>query len=182
MKTCVLPFSRRNGFEWTMRSRSRWNGVRTLDSSSGRSRPFVSSERTASGDRLSSSSRIRCSNAACVQAGDLHSGQRSRAEVWKRSRSEQAGEGEPGRREAARGERRAADRRPTNEPNCSAAVRRPVTPSRSAGARSSPRALPASVRPPARNASAPKSAKLTHAFGRTAPSAAVTDAAAQVRA
>ena len=25
MKTCVLPFSRRNGFEWTMRSRSRWN-------------------------------------------------------------------------------------------------------------------------------------------------------------
>ena len=29
MKTCVLPFSRRNGFEWTIRSRSRWNGVRT---------------------------------------------------------------------------------------------------------------------------------------------------------
>ena len=29
MKTCVLPFRRRNGFEWTIRSRSRWNGVRT---------------------------------------------------------------------------------------------------------------------------------------------------------
>ena len=29
MKTCVLPFSRRNGFEWRIRSRSRWNGVRS---------------------------------------------------------------------------------------------------------------------------------------------------------
>ena len=36
MKTCVLPFSRRNGFEWTIRSRSRWNGVRTRHSSSAR--------------------------------------------------------------------------------------------------------------------------------------------------
>ena len=35
MKTCVLPFSRRNAFEWTIRSRSRWNGVRSRHSSSG---------------------------------------------------------------------------------------------------------------------------------------------------
>ena len=32
MKTCVLPFSRRNGFEWRMRSRSRWKGVRSRHS------------------------------------------------------------------------------------------------------------------------------------------------------
>ena len=51
MKTCVFPFSRRNGFEWTMRSRSRWNGVRTVHSSSGSARPRVSNERTAKGDR-----------------------------------------------------------------------------------------------------------------------------------
>ena len=37
MKTWVLPFRRRNGFEWTMRSRSRWKGVRSEHSSgSGR--------------------------------------------------------------------------------------------------------------------------------------------------
>src|SRR5205823_760600 len=35
MKTCVLCFSRRNAFEWTIRSRSRWNGVRSGESSSG---------------------------------------------------------------------------------------------------------------------------------------------------
>ena len=46
MKTCVFPFSRRNGFEWRMRSRSRWNGVRTPHGSSARSRPRVSYERT----------------------------------------------------------------------------------------------------------------------------------------
>ena len=43
MKTCVLPFSRRNDFECTMRSRSRWNGVRSEHSSgSGRALPAVS--------------------------------------------------------------------------------------------------------------------------------------------
>ena len=50
MKTCVLPFRRRNGFECRIRSRSRWNGVRTPHSSSGRARPRVSYERTASGE------------------------------------------------------------------------------------------------------------------------------------
>ena len=62
MKTWVFPFSRRNGFEWTIRSRSRWNGVRTSDSGSGTGLPRVSNERTANGDRLSSSARIRASN------------------------------------------------------------------------------------------------------------------------
>jgi hypothetical protein len=66
MKTCVFPFSRRNGFEWTIRSRSLWKGVRTPHSSSGRSRPRVSSERTASGERLSSSARMRASKASRV--------------------------------------------------------------------------------------------------------------------
>src|SRR3954447_22028595 len=67
MKTCVLPLSRRNGFEWTMRSRSRWNGVRTGDSSSGSSRPRVSYERTASGESLrSSSSRTRAANVSAT--------------------------------------------------------------------------------------------------------------------
>ena len=51
MKTCVFPFSRRNGFEWTMRSRSRWNGVRTPHASSSRARPRVSYERTANGEQ-----------------------------------------------------------------------------------------------------------------------------------
>src|SRR5437764_1990220 len=65
MKTWVLPFSRRNGFEWTIRSRSRWNGVRTPHSSSGRSRPRVSYERTASGDsHRSSRSRSSISKAS----------------------------------------------------------------------------------------------------------------------
>ena len=36
MNTCVLPFRRRNAFEWTIRSRSRWKGVRTAHSGSGR--------------------------------------------------------------------------------------------------------------------------------------------------
>ena len=53
MKTWVFPFSRRNGFEWRMRSRSRWNGVRSRHSSSSRSRPRVSYERTASGESAS---------------------------------------------------------------------------------------------------------------------------------
>ena len=35
----VFPLSRRNGFECTMRSRSRWKGVRTELSTSGSSRP-----------------------------------------------------------------------------------------------------------------------------------------------
>ena len=61
MKTCVFPFSRRNAFEWTMRSRSRWNGVRTLDSSSGSALPRVSYERIAKGESDSSRARIRSS-------------------------------------------------------------------------------------------------------------------------
>ncbi len=55
MKTCVLPLSRRNDFEWVIRSRSRWNGVRTPHSSSWASRPRVSYEATASGERASRS-------------------------------------------------------------------------------------------------------------------------------
>src|SRR3990172_8439576 len=39
MNTCVLCFSRRNAFEWRMRSRSRWNSVRTVEGFSGDSPP-----------------------------------------------------------------------------------------------------------------------------------------------
>ena len=39
MKTCVLCLSRRNAFEWMIRSRSRSNAVRNSSGSSGRSRP-----------------------------------------------------------------------------------------------------------------------------------------------
>src|SRR6266446_2870329 len=67
MKTCVLPFSRRNGFEWRIRSRSRWNGVRRRQSSSERSLPRVSYERTARGDnQRSSCSRTWSSNASAT--------------------------------------------------------------------------------------------------------------------
>src|SRR5919201_3904863 len=64
MKTCVLPFSRRKGFEWRMRSRSRWNGVRRRQSSSSRRRPRVSYERTASGE----SQRSSCSRTWLAKA------------------------------------------------------------------------------------------------------------------
>src|SRR6266496_4754997 len=67
MKTWVLPFNRRNGFEWTIRSRSRWKGVRTPHSSSARGRPRVSYERTASGEsQRSSCSRTRASKASAT--------------------------------------------------------------------------------------------------------------------
>src|SRR5437763_137818 len=70
MNTCVLPLSRRNGFEWTIRSRSRWNGVRTGDSASGRSRPRVSYDRTASGESHAfSSSRVRAANVSVRGGG-----------------------------------------------------------------------------------------------------------------
>src|SRR3954454_18083021 len=54
-KTCVLCRRRRKAFEWTIRSRSRWNGVRRRHSSSEASRPRVSYERTASGESHCSS-------------------------------------------------------------------------------------------------------------------------------
>ena len=51
MNTWVLPFSRRNDLQCTIRSRSRWNGVRSGQiSPSACSLPRVSYERTASGD------------------------------------------------------------------------------------------------------------------------------------
>src|SRR5690348_3003881 len=49
MNTCVLCLRRRNDFEWTMRSRSRWNGVRSGESGSGRAR-LAGYERVASGE------------------------------------------------------------------------------------------------------------------------------------
>src|SRR4051812_30890717 len=58
MNTWVLCLSRRNALEWTIRSRSRWNGVRWSESSSGMSRR-PGYERAASGDRLSSDRSIR---------------------------------------------------------------------------------------------------------------------------
>src|SRR5919109_5221509 len=56
MNTWVLCFSRRNDFECTIRSRSRWNGVRWSESGSGSART-AGYERVASGDSDSSSSR-----------------------------------------------------------------------------------------------------------------------------
>src|SRR5215218_2913415 len=68
MKTCVLPFRRRNAFEWRMRSRSRWNGVRRRQSSSARLRPAVSYERTARAEsHASSCSRMRASKASATR-------------------------------------------------------------------------------------------------------------------
>src|SRR5205823_3935485 len=55
MKTCALSFRRRNAFEWTIRSRSRWNGVRSGESSSGWARR-AGYERDASADRADSPS------------------------------------------------------------------------------------------------------------------------------
>src|ERR687896_751838 len=53
MNTCVLCLRRLNAFEWTMRSRSRWNGVRWSESGSGSSRE-AGYERVASGESCSS--------------------------------------------------------------------------------------------------------------------------------
>src|SRR2546430_5899317 len=67
MKTWVLCLRRRNDFEWTIRSRSRWNGVRRRQSSSDCCRPRVSYERTASGEsQASSCSRIRAAKASAT--------------------------------------------------------------------------------------------------------------------
>src|SRR5918998_2203132 len=86
MKTCVLPFSRRNGFECTIRSRSRWNGVRTRHSASGAERPRVSYERTASGESdRSSCSRTRSAKASATlpaSSGTLTSVLRSAGVHW----------------------------------------------------------------------------------------------------
>src|SRR3954468_5366231 len=49
MKTWVLCLRRRNALEWTIRSRSRWNGVRSGESSSATARR-AGYERAASGD------------------------------------------------------------------------------------------------------------------------------------
>src|SRR5919199_5320950 len=54
MKTCVLCLRRRNAFECTMRSRSRWNGVRSGESGSGTARR-AGYERAASGESERSS-------------------------------------------------------------------------------------------------------------------------------
>src|SRR5215210_2565943 len=71
MNTCVLCFRRRNGFECTIRSRSRWNGVRWSESGSDSSRT-AGYERMASGDSDSSSRSIRSRNdvrASCAIPG-----------------------------------------------------------------------------------------------------------------
>ena len=73
-KTCVLWRRRRNALEWTIRSRSRWNGVRRRHSSSGASRPRVSYERTASGEsHCSSCSRTASAkpSATCPAISDI---------------------------------------------------------------------------------------------------------------
>src|SRR5215211_3244632 len=66
MKTCVLCFSRRNAFEWTIRSRSRWNGVRSDESSSATARR-AGYERAARGDScVRSNASIRSWNERSV--------------------------------------------------------------------------------------------------------------------
>src|SRR3982074_3091715 len=64
MTTCVLRRSRRKALEWTIRSRSRWKGVRRRHGSSGLTRPRDSYEGTASGD----SHRSSCSLTAASKA------------------------------------------------------------------------------------------------------------------
>src|SRR5947209_7791289 len=49
MKTCVLPFKRRNGFDWRMRLGAGWNGVRTRHSSSSRAGPLSRARSTIVG-------------------------------------------------------------------------------------------------------------------------------------
>src|SRR5215216_5584682 len=56
MNTCVLCLSRRNAFEWTIRSRSRWNGVRWSESGSSRTRR-AGYDGVASGEWRASSAR-----------------------------------------------------------------------------------------------------------------------------
>src|ERR671934_1441347 len=68
MYTCVLCFRRRNALQWTTRSRSRWNGVRTRESSSSSSRR-AGYERCASGDRNASSRAEMRSRKATGVAG-----------------------------------------------------------------------------------------------------------------
>src|SRR3954452_11225607 len=84
MNTCVLCLSRRKALQWTIRSRSRWNGVRTGESSSSTSRR-AGYERWASGERNSSSiAEIRSRKAmALVPVGVTrrfwHEGRRAQA-------------------------------------------------------------------------------------------------------
>src|SRR5439155_25097748 len=52
MNTWVLCLSRLKAFEWTIRSRSRWNSVRSGWGSSAVSRPFDSPDRTAFRPRI----------------------------------------------------------------------------------------------------------------------------------
>src|SRR5919106_1580737 len=52
MNTWVLCLSRRKAFEWTIRSRSRWNAVRMGSGGSSRSRPFDSATRVARSPRI----------------------------------------------------------------------------------------------------------------------------------
>ena len=113
MKTWVFPFRRRNGFEWTIRSRSRWNGVRTGDGSSGSARPRVSYERTASGDSHSASSaRMRSSNEVMPQRLGLLD--RRGEQMRDRRAGEQNRKRDTDRAEPAGRERETADAAPTN--------------------------------------------------------------------
>src|SRR4051794_4959308 len=68
MNTCVLCLSRRNAFECTIRSRSRWNGVRTGESSSGTAR-VAEYDRVANGESLASSNASTRSRKAVSDAG-----------------------------------------------------------------------------------------------------------------
>ena len=73
-----------------MRSRSRWNSVRTPHASSGRSRPRVSNERTANGDSDSSSARMRSSK-ALLGARKASTGLRVEARPERRSHDDRHG-------------------------------------------------------------------------------------------
>src|SRR4051812_21299325 len=83
MKTCVLCLRRRNAFEWTIRSRSRWKGVRSGESGSGTQR-LAGYERVASGESQACSQACvrswKCS-ARAVTVPMTRLSQPSRAEV-----------------------------------------------------------------------------------------------------
>ncbi len=60
MKTCVLWVSRRKAEEWTIRSRSRWNGVRVADEASAIRRPRDRDGSVANGARSRGDGRTFC--------------------------------------------------------------------------------------------------------------------------
>ena len=98
-----------------MRSRSRWNGVRTLELLLPAMLPALRLKaRSPSEDRLVSSLRIRCSNAAYVRPGAFHAGSVDARRWGIAAAANSPAKASPAAGEAAGGERRPADCRAVN--------------------------------------------------------------------